>query len=198
MKYCTRCGQDLPHGKAFCIHCGAPVAVAVRTQEFALANPPAENQRPAWESPTPIPHQAATRNNRTLAIAAITVVLLAGGAYLVLGTGSEKHTVTGDMNLTADNNLTAGSSCTGTGGYSDITPGTQVIIEDDTGKTLATSAFGPGTFDGQACVFNFTFNDVTKSAFYRVHQSGNRGVLQFSYQEMIDRDWSVHLTLGDK
>ena len=196
MGHCTRCGRDLADGAAFCIQCGEPTPAAARAQQGVATGAPAQAPISAWESPAPIPHETTSPRNRTAAIAAITVVLLAGGAYLVLGVGGEKHTVTGDMNLTANNNLSTGASCTGTGGYSDIAPGTQIVIEDDSGKTLATSSFGPGTYDGQACVFDFTFDNVTKSAFYRVHQNGNRGVLQYSYQNMVDNDWSVHLTLG--
>jgi len=156
----------------------------------------------AWEIPTPAWHEVTAKlsakgGNRTKGIAAITVVLLAGAAFLIFGAGGEKHTVTGSMSLTTSNDLSTGSSCEGTGGYSDVTSGTQVIIEDDSGKTLATSQYGSGAFDGTSCVFEFTFNDVAKSAFYRVHSGSNRGVVQYSYQQMVDNNWSVHLTLGD-
>jgi hypothetical protein len=101
------------------------------------------------------------------------------------------------MSLSAvSSGLTTGSSCQGTNGYSDVVPGAQVTIEDDSGTTLATSVYGDGVFDGTSCVFDFTFNDVPKSAFYRVLSGSNRGVLQFSYQEMVDNNWAVHLTLG--
>lgn len=137
------------------------------------------------------------RGNRSTGIAAIAVALLAVAAYGIFGLGTEKHTVTGDLALTTANDLSVGDSCHGVGGYSDIDQGTQVIIEDDTGRTLATSAFGPGVFDGTSCVFEFTFTDVPKAPFYRVHQSGNRGVLQYSYADMVNDNWAVHLTLGD-
>jgi len=155
----------------------------------------------ASEIPTPAWHEVTAKlrangGNRTKGIAAITVVLLAAAAFLIFG-GGEKHTVTGNMSLTTGSDLTTGSSCEGSGGFSDVASGTQVIIEDDSGKTLATSAYGSGVFDGTSCVFEFTFNAVTKSAFYRVHSGSNRGVVQFSYQEMVDNNWSVHLTLGD-
>ena len=136
-------------------------------------------------------------SNRNVGIVATTIALLAVAGYLVFGTGGESHTVTGQMALTAGSDLSVGSSCEGTGGYSDIAPGAQVIIEDETGATLATSSFSTGTFDGVSCIFGFQFIDVPKAAFYRVHQSSDRGVLQFSYQEMVESNWSVYLTLGD-
>lgn len=114
--------------------------------------------------------------------------------------GNESHTITGDLSLTDSSafaNLSPGDSCQGSGGYSDIAQGTEVIVEDESGKTLATSQFGDGTYDGSVCVFDFTFSGVPKAAFYRVHQSGNRGVLQYSYNDMVTNHWSVHLTLGN-
>ena len=136
-------------------------------------------------------------SNRNVGIVATTFALLAVAGYLIIGTGGESHTVTGQLALTTASDLSVGSSCEGTGGYSDIAPGTQVIIEDETGSTLATSSFGTGTFDGVSCIFGFEFTDVPKAAFYRVHQSSDRGVLQYSYQDMVDSNWSVSLTLGD-
>lgn len=149
---------------------------------------------PATEDPT---GQKARLNNRTVGIMATTIAILAVAAYVVLGTGAESHTVTGQLSLTTASDLSVGSSCEGTGGYRDIRYGTQVIIEDENGSTLATSSFGDGTFDGLSCVFAFEFQDVPKAEFYRVHQSNDRGVLQYSYREMVDSNWSVSLTLGD-
>jgi len=136
-------------------------------------------------------------SNRNVGIIATTLALLAVAGYLLFGTAGQSHTVTGRLALTTATDLSTGSSCEGTGGYSDISPGAQVVLEDETGSTLATSSFGAGSFDGVSCVFEFTFDDVPKAAFYRVHQSSDRGVLQYSYQDMVDSDWSVYLTLGD-
>lgn len=200
-RYCTQCGQDLAGSAAFCIHCGEPVAVRSGTQEGTATSPPAEPPGTGWTIPTPAWREATAKlsaeGNRTKGVAAITVVLLAAAAFFVFGAAGERHTVTGSMSLTTASDLTTGASCQGSGGYSDVTSGTQVIIEDDSGKTLATSEYGPGVFDGTSCVFEFTFNDVAKSAFYRVHSRTSRGVVQFSYKEMVDNNWSVNLNLGD-
>jgi hypothetical protein len=200
--FCTRCGQEVAGGAAFCTHCGELVAAGSRTPEVAAASIYANPLGAAWRIPTPassevIAKPAAKWSNRTIGIAAATVVLLAVAAFIVFGAGGEKHTVTGDMSLSAvSSGLTTGSSCQGTNGYSDVVPGAQVTIEDGSGTTLATSVYGDGVFDGTSCVFDFTFIDVPKSAFYRVVSGSNRGVVQFSYQEMVDNNWAVHLTLG--
>jgi hypothetical protein len=200
-RYCTQCGQDLAGSAAFCIKCGEPTAVRPGAREGAATSLPAEPPGPAWTIPMPAWREATAKvsspGNRTKGIAAVTVVLLAAAAFFVFGAAGERHTVTGSMSLTTGSDLTTGASCEGSGGYSDVASGTQVVIEDDSGKTLATSEYGPGVFDGTSCVFEFTFNDVAKSAFYRVHSGSNRGVVQYSYKQMVDNNWSVSLTLGD-
>ena len=139
------------------------------------------------------------RSSRSIGAVAVTAALLAVAAYVVV-TGSERHTVTGEMFLTDSSSfsdLSDGDSCEGSGGYDDMNSGTQLVIEDQTGKTLSTASYGSGTYDGTACVFGFEFTDVPKATFYRVQQSGNRGVLQYSYQDMVKNHWGVSLTLGE-
>jgi hypothetical protein len=183
---------DSTHAATTILPVSAPTRAAMGTdgdasQELALGGDVAAPERA----------KRARLSNRNVGIIATTLALLAVAGYLVFGTGGESHTVTGQLALTTASDLSTGSSCEGTGGYSDISPGTQVVIEDETGSTLATSSFDAGSFDGVSCVFEFTFDDVPKAAFYRVHQSSDRGVLQYSYQDMVDSDWSVYLTLGD-
>jgi hypothetical protein len=203
LPFCTHCGAQVAGATPFCTHCGEPVATQVRTHSFATASSPAIPLHAAGGTMRPASREISTITDikwgyRNIGIAAATVVLLVVAALMMFGAGSEEHTVTGDMSLTAANSgLTAGESCQGTNGFSDVIPGAQVSIEDGSGTTLATSTYGPGVFDGTSCVFNFTFSNVTKSAFYRVLSGTNWGVVQFSYQEMVDSNWSVHLTLGN-
>jgi hypothetical protein len=138
------------------------------------------------------------RSSRSLGIAALTAALLAVGAYVVF-TGGQAHTVSGDLSLTDGSlfsDLSNGASCEGSGGYKDIQAGDEVIIEDEAGKTLSTGQLGPGAYDGASCVFEFKFTGVPKAGFYRIHQSGDRGVLQYSYDDMVKSNWVVHVTLG--
>jgi hypothetical protein len=41
--------------------------------------------------------------------------------------------------------------CQGTGGYSDMTPGTAVTVADSSGRVVATGSLGEGTDQGGAC-----------------------------------------------
>lgn len=200
-RFCAACGQPLqaPASEKLVVTHAEPASEEGTTAEAQVDSAPTGLDVPIAGTPTlsATGFQRLTKgSNRTVGIAAVTVALLATAAYALFGT-SEKHTVTGDLALTTANSLSPGDTCLGTGGYSDIHEGTQVIIEDDTGRTLATGDFGTGLYDGRSCVFSFSFKDVPKAKFYRVHQSGDRGTLQYSYSDMVGSDWSVHLTLGD-
>jgi hypothetical protein len=83
-------------------------------------------------------------------------------------------------------------TCTGVGGYSDINQGAQVVISDDSGKTLAITSLDKGAFfSGQGCVFMWHAK-VPKLGFYGVSAS-NRGTVKFSQAEMA---YLPELTLG--
>jgi hypothetical protein len=136
---------------------------------------------------------------RGLKIGAYTVAgfALLAAAGLVLA-GPEHHTITGDIQVaTSSYNSALGDECVTSGGYDDIEVGAQVVVQDETGRTLATGALEPGNYDGSSCVFDFTLEDIKKAAFYRVSVGREaRGGLDYSYDDMVDADWSVHLTLG--
>jgi hypothetical protein len=137
-----------------------------------------------------------TRPN-VFAILVVGALVLSGWA---IWRGVEKHTLSGTVLLvdSANVGLNPGSSCTGEGGYSDLSGGTQVVLTDDKGQTLSTGRLSAGEFDGLGCVFSFALEDVTRSDFYRLTvSSGSRGELQYSYEELADDDWSVQLSIGD-
>ena len=126
------------------------------------------------------------------------MLALAAAGYVALGK-AEHHDLNGQLSLydTDFYGKTAGSSCSGYGGYNDIGSGTQVVVTDESGTTVATDSLSSGTYDGTYCVFEFTVHDVPKAKYYRVRAgSDTRGGPQYSYQEMSRRHWSVDLTLG--
>jgi hypothetical protein len=50
--------------------------------------------------------------------------------------------------------------CEGTGGYSDMTAGTAVVVADSTGKTVATGSLGTGQVQIDTCTLPITVPDV--------------------------------------
>ena len=98
-----------------------------------------------------------------------------------------------------------GGACVTDDGYSDISDGAQVTVEDSTGKAIAlgtlqaghvSELFGPGTaVEGMAyrCVFGFTVNDVpAEEKIYSVEVS-HRGKVNFTREKL---NGPIALTLG--
>lgn len=167
--------------------------------------PPVPLFPPAPSTPLPggIPAVFAptgrSRNDaRSTGAVALTAAALAVGAWFLFGDGADKR-MTGDLELTDGvSGLEAGDLCSGRGGYDDIQAGAQITLQDGEGTTLATTELGQGVYDGQACVFRFALEGVEKSEFY-VLEMGNvlRGEQSYAHEELVDQDWTVHLTLGD-
>ncbi len=116
--------------------------------------------------------------------------------------------VSGSITVTADSlssEQAMGGACVTDDGYSDITDGAQVTVEDSTGKAIAlgtlqaghvSELFGPGTaVEGMAyrCVFGFTVNDVpAEEKIYSVEVS-HRGKVNFTREKL---NGPIALTLG--
>jgi hypothetical protein len=88
--------------------------------------------------------------------------------------------------------LSVGAACHGTGGFSDINGGAQVVVSDDAGKTLAiTSLRGGKLTSGFQCRFLFTVQVPGGLGFYGVTVT-HRGTLKESEADL----GNVSLTLG--
>jgi hypothetical protein len=94
-----------------------------------------------------------------------------------------------------------GSPCDADSGYEDIRAGTQVVIADDGGKTLALGTLDDGTLGGQPgdeilelrCSFPFEVLGVpTGHPFYRV-SVGRRGGQQYTAADLAQ---PIHLELS--
>ncbi|MBA2489231.1 MAG: hypothetical protein H0V36_07945 [Chloroflexi bacterium] len=93
--------------------------------------------------------------------------------------------------------LVLGTTCWGTGGYSDIRAGMNVTVKDENGKLLGASSLGPGKPSGSSrCTFEFSVPDVAEANIYSI-ESGRRGALSYPRVELEAMGWSLGLSNGD-
>ena len=88
-----------------------------------------------------------------------------------------------------------GGSCKGTGGYSDLGPGTPVTLKDGEGKVLGATTLGNGSGSTRDCLFTFSFASVPEASFYSL-EVGKRGELTYSLADMQSRSWAIGGTIG--
>ena len=119
--------------------------------------------------------------------------------------GDSSHRIVGTFTLTdASNRGDVGDSCRGSGGYTDITPGAQVVVMNQDGTILGTGRLGAGSFVpfrgttltiSSKCEFPFTVASLPKAQFYSVAVS-HRGEITYSFQDLESSRWEVDITLG--
>lgn len=144
-------------------------------------------------APTPQPPAPARRGFGPGILAAVGVVALAAGfgAGWVSHTSSSKTSssgatvaVHGTLRLGGglDNYSTSatasGTTCSGAGGYNDISAGVAVTIGDQTGKTLGVTSLQAGHVDSGSCVFDFATSVPAGATLYTVVIS-HRGTQTF-------------------
>lgn len=128
-----------------------------------------------------------------------TLGALGVGFFVLRSSGSE--TLSGAVTIIDDDfrNRDLGDSCTGTGGYGDISPGAGVRLSDGEGNIISNTTLSAGGITGsRRCSLFFEFTDVPNREFYVLAiGNGRRGDLTYSRDELIERDWDVDLTIGD-
>lgn len=160
----------------------------------------AQPPHPHPQQLAPLPYAGTGRSRRsdprTTGATVVTVAALVVGAFVLFGQPPHHH-LTGDLSLSVASDLAVGATCDGSGGYSDIAGGTQVVLEDGSGSTLATTTLSDGAYDGTSCVFHFDLLNVPKKAFYALRMgNASRGDQRYSYSDMVSRHWATHLDLG--
>lgn len=102
----------------------------------------------------------------------------------------ETATITGTFSLNDDSPNAYypsievdGSTCTGAGGYSDVSAGTAVTVKNGKGEILTTTYLQPGRGDRYRCVFGVTF-EITEGQDRYVVSMGRRGELSYSFADL--------------
>lgn len=112
----------------------------------------------------------------------------------------EVYAIKGKMTLVDSDLGGSDENCYGTGGYGDIQSGMPVTIKDGSGAIIATGDVGIGSkptgskYSSVQCMFSFSVGNIPKADFYQV-QVGRRGVLNYSFAEIQQKNWEIALSL---
>lgn len=87
----------------------------------------------------------------------------------------------------------SGSTCSGSGGYSDIDEGTQVTVKNGKGEVLTTTTLGAGSGGRYVCTFPFSFQ-ITEGEDRYVVTVSRRGDMSYSFNDLKAK--GVALQLG--
>ena len=128
-------------------------------------------------------------------------VLILAALFMVFGPGS-KQMLRGSITVIdtdfyySSSVETNGSSCYTSGGYSDVSSGTNVTVKNGEGKLLGITDLSSGATAGSySCKFSFQI-EVPNSDFYSF-DIGNRDEVSYSKDELKAKGWNLELTLGD-
>lgn len=133
--------------------------------------------------------------------ALVLIAIVVAGCGPTASATPETHLITGTFTLNQDDDANRGNGqCQGTGGYSDIRAGLDVVVKNEAGTIVATSELhdGPTAYDSSTrgrCIFEISVS-VPDASFYSI-EVGSRGELTYSRDDMESMGWVVGFTLGD-
>lgn len=87
-----------------------------------------------------------------------------------------------------------GSSCEGSGGFSDLGSSTSVVVTNAAGEVVARTTLGPGSGGYVTCEFEFSFELVEGEDAY-VLSVGDRGEQEYTWAELT-QPGAVELSIG--
>lgn len=110
--------------------------------------------------------------------------------------GDGTYLLRGYLTLRSENVVSTDDLCFGTGGYSDIGSGTQVVIRDGDNNVMGIGdlAFSEEMTFGSGCTFVFEI-EVEETRFYQIEMS-HRGGMVFTFTDLEEERWTIFLTLG--
>lgn len=85
-----------------------------------------------------------------------------------------------------------GSTCSGSDGYGDIQPGTQVFVKNSKGDILTTTQLQPGSGNRFRCTFPFSF-DITEGEDHYIISVGHRGEISYTFTQLKDDGATLNL-----
>jgi hypothetical protein len=126
---------------------------------------------------------------------------LAAFVLFVVACGGGSHTLHGTLTLHSISDISrSGGSCSGTGGYSDLTGGGAVTVKNESGTVIGTGSLDQGvsdtTYPTVVCHFSFTISNLPDAKFYSIEVT-HRGALTYSEDQLNSDGWKVDASIGD-
>jgi hypothetical protein len=107
---------------------------------------------------------------------------------------SSRYTIHGTFTLI--DYQSAENSCIGTGGFDDISDGTQVVVTNTNGTVIGQGSLESGSQKEMVtCVYDFTVSGLPRATFYGVTVS-HRGEQNYSFERLAQTGWKVRLDLS--
>lgn len=145
----------------------------------------------AWQPPAVPPSGRSKWANRRVvvpAIAAVAAVIVLAVVLLLTVGGSGDFTVRGGVEVKGTDSFVAtgqgDNACAGSGGYDDLATGAQVVVTDNTARTIAVGTVTGSAAKGDFCLLTFDVPSVPEGKKFYGLEVSHRGVVQFTEQEM--------------
>jgi hypothetical protein len=203
-RHCRQCGASIDGAARFCAGCGTP-QIEPPTGPVGAPSPP----QPTPDGMIPIaqigPSGRITVSKRALIVALVALAVVGLGTAMIFtvlkSTDPRTETITGSITLFDDDEWrgrTVGTSCSGSGGYSDMRGGAPVVVRDENDELIGSSFVSEGVLEtSTSCSFSFVVEGVRTSKFYAVTLiSERRGAQTLSHDDLTARDWRLDLSLG--
>lgn len=88
--------------------------------------------------------------------------------------------------------------CQGSGGYSDLAGGANVVIRDGSDAIIGVGELNSGATQSRSvCQFEFTIRDLLETGFYTISISGRDGPT-YSFNDLELANWVIALSIGDR
>jgi len=100
------------------------------------------------------------------------------------------------VNFLLNDARSALNGCQGSGGYSDIGPGTPVTVRNGSGDLLASESLGSGSAVGGGCQWEIVFREVPRREDFYVVEVGSRGEISKSRTELESSNFVFDISLG--
>lgn len=148
--------------------------------------------------PPPTPWFRRRRNQLLLAVGVLVVALAVVLPLTLLG-GTPEQTLTIGVGLIDSD---SGGNCEsgGTGGYSDVSPGMPITVEDENHKVLASTSLPDHGYEKAGadlgCVWKMKVKVPGDRQQYGV-TAGRRGTVTFDRSELVGNKWEAVLSMGD-